>query len=138
MKAFVSIANAIFGRMPFCSVAGAFIGATTGFVLSMFQTAEPVVRLTLPQVVQFGLILALASFLFLLLVFGLLLRYRISAIFWPGLVNAVLTSLLTVAIANAVHRSFLTCWIGIIVGIIVGWILCRLCPTFEKVYSHAR
>jgi hypothetical protein len=72
--------------------------------------------------------LALICSLFILVIVE---RYLAGAVFWPAAVNAILVTLLTTLVINAMppHQFFLLLglWIGIVIGLLVGLVLCRLC-----------
>ena len=114
-------------RRSLCAVSGAIAGVIVGFIFGLFQIQTPVPALALPDVVRVSLMLGIAAWIATLVIVGIWARYGIAAIFLPSLVNALVTSLLTVYIANSVRMPILALWIGMLVGTLVGALLCRLC-----------
>lgn len=109
-----------------CAVTGALSGGIAGSFFGLFQAASAA-ALTSHEVIQMGILLALIAWACILVIIGLWLHFGVRAIALPALLTAVLVSIVTVAIANRVHIPFLAVWIGLLVGTIIGALLCRLC-----------
>jgi hypothetical protein len=127
MKLFALLGKALFGRLPFCSLPGAAVGAFAGFVFGIVMIQAPTLKFTNVQLALIGTILGFVGFLCILVLLGLWLHYGISSIAFPALVNAILTGIAAVIVANAIHNSALSALMGFIVGILVGALLCASC-----------
>lgn len=132
IRGLIAVSRPFSMRMTPCELNGALIGALTGLFFSVAwmagKQADPTwVPVAFPLWLQMAL--ALAAFCWCAL-FGLLcgpLRYSPSSVAGPLLVNAVLTSVLTVWLCNVVGKPALFVIIGIAVGFAVGRLLCRFC-----------
>ena len=126
MRVFVLIGQLIFAKLPFCAGPGAVVGALAGFVSALALLGQMLP--TTPQnVVVMGLLCGLLGFVFILVVYGIWLRYGVGVIFWPALLNALTTSILTVGSNNLLKLPAIAGWLGLLIGILVGSILCRWC-----------
>lgn len=117
----------LFGRLSFCALVGGMIGAICGFLFTVIQTGHAPGAFPNQLLFNIGLVLGAAAFLLVLLIVGGLCRYGVRAIFFGALVNSLLTSVLTVFVADRVGRPPVTALLGLITGIVVGSILCQLC-----------
>jgi hypothetical protein len=122
-------------RRSLCAVSGAIAGGIVGLLVGLFQAAMPGV-IPLADVIRAALILGLFAWLVILLIVGVWLHYGVGAIALSSLVTTFLTSLLTVYLANKIQLPVLATWIGILVGTLVGYALCRLCG--EPKYAVGR
>ena len=122
-------------RRSLCAASGAIAGGIVGLLVGLFQVAMPGV-IPLADVVRAALILGLFAWLVILLIVGVWLHYGVGAIALSSLVTTFLTSLLTVFLANKIQIPPLAVWIGILVGTLVGYALCRLCG--EPKYASGR
>jgi hypothetical protein len=129
MKAIFALAKALFGKLSLCSLSGGIAGVIAGFFFSLLLMYLVATATTLPPAVllRVALILALLGWLTLLLIIGLWLRYGMAAIAGQTLINALITSLLTVYVNNLIRLPALAPLIGLLLGILVGFILCRYC-----------
>ena len=126
MSAIISLAGALFGRLSFCALNGAIVGAIAGFLIGLLQ-GEHAQPLAAAEVLGVGVTLGLLGWAFILIVVGMWLHYGSSAVAWPALINALLTAVLTVWVNNLVDLQTIATLIGILIGILVGTVLCRLC-----------
>ena len=130
MGALFAFAKALFGKLPWCSLAGGVAGIITGFVFSLFQVQNPTIVLTIQQILQIAAILGLISWLFLLLVIGVWLKYGIPSIALQTFVTAFLTAFFTVYLSNVINLPYLTVILGWLVGILIGYLLCLFCRRY--------
>ncbi|PYS99107.1 MAG: hypothetical protein DMF63_13640 [Acidobacteria bacterium] len=130
MGALLAFAKLFFGKLPWCSLAGGLAGVVTGFVFSLFQIQNPTIILTMPQIVQIAAVLGLVSWLFLLLVIGVWLKYGIKSIALQTFVTAFLTAFFTVYLSNLLNLPYLTVILGLLAGILIGYILCLFCRRY--------
>lgn len=127
MAAFVKLAALLFGRLSFCALMGALIGALAGFLFSALMEEHPGYVFTTTELLQIALPLIVVCWLVVLLIVGVWLHYGVAAIAWPLLLNAFLTVLLTLWANNLIQMPVLAGLIGLLIGILVGSILCRFC-----------
>jgi len=127
MAAFVKLAALLFGRLSFCALMGALIGALAGFLFSALMEEHPGYVFTTTELLQIALPLVVVCWLVVLLIVGVWLHYGVAAIAWPLLLNAFLTVLLTLWANNLIQMPVLAGLIGLLIGILVGSILCRFC-----------
>jgi hypothetical protein len=127
VRTFIWLGETLFGSLSFCALAGATVGAIAGFFFGLLQSAKPGVTFTASDLALASLLLAATGLLVVLVVFGLWQRYGAGAIFWPALIDALATSFLTVYVNNALKMPLLACPVGLLVGVVVGTVLCALC-----------
>jgi hypothetical protein len=132
MQALVLLGQWLFGRLPFCALVGAIAGAVAGAFMGLILPAIPPGPVTWAHTVEAGLMLAVAGWFAVLLIVGVWARYGVAQIWAPAAVNAVLTAILTVWVNELIRLPWLATIIGILAGVVVGLILCRLCPAPPK------
>ena len=132
MGTFVALAKAMFGKLSLCALVGGLVGAITGFFFSLFQLQNPGLVLTVLQVLAMGIELGLLGWLFVLLVVGVWLHYGAGSIAFQALVNALLTSILVVFFNNLLQLPAVAVPIGMLIGILVGYLLCILCGRYDQ------
>lgn len=130
MGAMVNLAGLLFGKLSFCAVNGALVGALAGFLFGAHLLEHPSHTLTPAEILQVALILMIVCWLVVLVIVGLWLHYGASAIAWPLLLNALLTVVLTVWLNNMIRIPEIAALIGLLAGILVGTVLCRFCGRF--------
>jgi hypothetical protein len=119
-------------RRSLCAASGAICGGLAGMVMGFYQGPPGAVVLTAAQAFQTGLVLGFIGWMVLLLVIGAWLHYTASAIALPALVNALLSSVLTVFICNALNIPIIDVLVGLLIGTLVGWLLCLLCGRWAE------
>ena len=126
-------------RRSVCAASGAIAGGLAGFLFGLLLVDQPGIALSLADIVLMGALLGILGWVAILVVVGLWLHYGPSAIAAPAFVNALLTSILTVAIDAWLRVAVLCVFVGLLVGTLVGALLCSLCaPRREKgVATHA-
>ncbi len=132
MRPFALLGQLLFGKLPFCSVVGAYIGVIAGTIIGLAQPAFLGMTPSLAALFVNSLPLALAGWVFVLLLFGLWLHYGLGVIALPAAVNAILTAFLTLWLCLLGHLPALDVPIGMVVGILVGWVLCRFCRPLSR------
>jgi len=130
MGALFALAKALFGKLPWCSLAGGLAGILTGFIFSLFQVQNPTIAPTMQEILLIALVLGLIAWLFLLLAIGVWLKYGISSIALQTFVTAILTAIATVYFSYLVNLPYLTVILGWIVGIFIGYLLCLFCRIY--------
>lgn len=127
MAALVKLAGWLFGKLGVCALNGALVGALAGFLYGAVLQEHATHMPTTAELLQMVALLTITCWLVVLLIVGLWLHYGASAIAWPLLLNAFVTVLLTVWINNLVRLPDIAGLIGLLVGILVGFVLCRFC-----------
>lgn len=127
MKSLFAVIGIPFARLPFCSLPGAVAGSFAGFLVTIFETEMPNTTLTPQQLAVMGVLFGAAGWLLILVLFGLILRYGVASIFWPSLVNALITALLTVFASSWLHVPAANGLTGLLIGIGLGAVLCWFC-----------
>lgn len=129
VQALISISRPFSSRMSPCELNGMLIGVIVGAIFSALWLTGGPAYTPVAAPLWLYLALVLAAFCWILL-FGLLcgpLRYAPSTVAGPLLVNALLTSLLTVYLCNLSTLPSVFFLIGIVVGFVVGRVLCLFC-----------
>jgi hypothetical protein len=118
-------------NLPLCARIGVLHGLIVGFFFSLWRM-ETAFQVFAADEFAWGVLL-LSTFALLCSLFVLIIveRYLGSAVFWPAVVNVILVAIVTTLLINLMppHRFFLLLgvWIGILVGLVIGFALCRLC-----------
>ncbi len=129
MRWFTNLVAAIARRLRplgVCANAGLIVGILTGGALSLIDFLEGPLALSLAEALRFWAITALFGWLTLLFIFVALVRWTLSSVALPALLNAVLVSGLTVFLCRALALYGWAWLVGILVGIAIGLLLCRL------------
>lgn len=127
LRALVATAAALFGRLSFCAKIGAIIGVLSGLIFGLMQAQNPSAIYSVQDLIVIGLALAIFAWLVVLLILGFWLRYSLATLAGAALINAILTAILTVLIADRLNQPELTWFVGLIIGILVGSVLCLFC-----------
>lgn len=130
VRFFIWLGETLFRSLSFCALAGAMIGVIVGFLFGLVQTAHPAAIFTPFDLTISSLLLALVGFIVVLVIFGVWQRYGVRAIFLPALINALATAFLTVYVNDALRQSLFAAPVGLLIGILVGSVLCALCAYF--------
>jgi hypothetical protein len=117
-------------RQSLCAVSGAIAGGLAGTVMGLAQAESPHQNLTVPEAWEIALVLGAAGWLVLLILVGLWFHYGLAKIALPALVNAMLTSIVTVFVCRALHIAYLDTLLGVLIGTLIGYLLCRLCGRY--------
>jgi ABC-type multidrug transport system permease subunit len=127
MGALFAIFAAPFRWLPFCCLPGAMAGSLVGLMFAMLQLEHPALALTPQQLVLIGLLLGATALLFVLFLFGVLLRYGVLRVFWAALLNVLVTAELTVWLDTWLGQPAISALVGLLIGVLVGFILCWFC-----------
>ena len=118
-------------RLPLCARVGVLHGLLVGFFFSLWRMETAFAPLAAHEFAWGVLLLAALALICSLFILVVVERYLAGAVFWPAVVNAILVTLLTMLLINVMppHRFFLLLglWVGIVIGLFVGLLLCRLC-----------
>jgi len=116
-------------RLPICAQAGALMGVIAGFTLALVQLAQDFNPTTTELT---GAALLITAFIWVVALFlvGVVMHFAIRQSALPTLVNALLASFATVAASQGINVPGLITVAGLIIGALVGAILCALCRSF--------
>ncbi len=118
--------TALLRRLGVCGGAGVAVGAMTGLLLTILDLIEGPLVLTNAETLQMWLLLAAFGWLALLFIFTVFVRWTAGSVAAPALVNSALVTGLTILVARAASLFGLAWLIGILAGMLVGFILCTL------------
>jgi hypothetical protein len=128
IRSMIAITRPFSQRLGPCELNGMLIGALTGFMFCIaWLMGEAFTPVAYPLWLYIALVLALFCWGALFALLCGPLRYAASTVAGPLLINALLTSTLTVYLCNLSGQPFLFFLIGMLVGLLVGRLLCRYC-----------
>jgi hypothetical protein len=113
-------------RLGVCGRAGGIVGAVIGLVLTVLGAVHDSLSLDGSQALWIWLVLTLLGWLVLLFIFTLFVRWTVKSVVLPTLINSMLVAAFTVAITVLTELYSLAWLVGIIVGTVMGMILCWL------------
>lgn len=127
---------ALFKRLGVCATVGFIAGILTGFALVFYNLNGGSTVLTAAEVWKVTLLLWAAISVFLLLYLYILCRYTLASIFFPTLFNSLITCFLTIWFTNQYGLWTTAIFIGIVIGLLIGKLLCILCKLLNrKIYG---
>ncbi|HKB01527.1 MAG TPA: hypothetical protein VKD90_04865 [Gemmataceae bacterium] len=118
------------GRLGICALVGGLVGAIVGFLFSAVQSHFGNAPVSAAECLQLAGLFGLFAWLFVLVLVGSWLGYGFRAVAVPTLVTAAAT---TLAVVFALNRLRVPDWgalLGLVIGLLVGWLLCRLCQSW--------
>lgn len=117
--------------LPLCARVGVLHGMITGFLFGLYRLESGFAPLPPGAIAWTVLLLSLFGALVSLFILVAVQRYVLSAVMWQTLVNALLVSLLIVFVVGRIPATalflLLSFWIGVVIGLLVGLLLCRIC-----------
>jgi hypothetical protein len=118
-------------NLPLCARIGILHGILIGFFFSLWRVETNFAPLATHEFLWAALLLLLLALVCSMFILVIVERYLAGAVFWSATVNAILVTLLTMAVTSLIppHQFFILSgiWIGIVVGLLIGLVLCRLC-----------
>ena len=123
-------------RIGTCAKVGVIIGAGAGLALTLLDIAQGGLMLTAQEAFWIALILAGVMWLVILFLLCVFVRMTLRSIFFPTLINSLLTCIATVFVVRYLHAYHIAWLIGIMVGLLVGALLCRLNALFQKLLNR--
>lgn len=118
-------------RRSICAVAGAMAGSLAGMVMGLLQSEMPPGVMSAADAWKASFALSVTGWVVILIVLGLWLHYGVSQIAWPALANSLLSATFTVFVCRALHIAFLDTILGLLIGTLIGYLLCLLCGRFS-------
>lgn len=119
--------TSIWSQNP-CAAAGAIAGGFAGLMTALLQIMHGTVPALTPSSTFWRavILLTLVAVLIVLFLMGVLLRYGIGNIVLQSIVTCFFSVLLTVWLLEKINVPVIAVPLGIVIGTIVGWILCYL------------
>ncbi|MEA3041267.1 MAG: hypothetical protein QOC65_756 [Sphingomonadales bacterium] len=113
-------------RLGVCANAGLLVGMVAGGLLALLHLLHGLHEMDAGDAFRVWLLLALSGWLTLLFVFVVLARWRLAAVAGAALVNSALVTAVTVYVCWLLDLYADVILIGIVAGMTVGLLLCRL------------
>jgi hypothetical protein len=126
MRLLARIVGAPFRYLRFCSLPGAVAGSLAGLLMAAFELSRPAGALSPQQLVIIALLITIPALLLVLFLFGLL-HYGVGQILPAATLNALITTLLVVFLVHWLNMPAAAGILGLLVGVIVGALLCLFC-----------
>lgn len=133
---FFTLLSPLLQRLGICATAGFIAGAFAGFMLwlyAFFHTAPA--SLSASEIIYISLILALMAWLILLFVLVALARLSFLSIWYSSLFNALLTCFFTVLVVYKLNLWIIAEFVGMLIGIWIGLLLCYINNYLSKKYD---
>lgn len=119
-------------KLGVCSTVGLMAGGITGFILFCHYLNYPATVFTAPELLRIAAMLWLFCFLIILFILIIFCRFTFGSVFIQTLINTLFSSFAT---TYFVHLTDLWLWaffIGILIGLIIGRLLCFICNTLKR------
>jgi hypothetical protein len=117
--------TALLAQLGVCGGAGVAVGAMTGFIVTVLDLIEDPLELSDVEAVEIWLLLAAFGWLALVFIFTVFVRWSAGSVVVPAFVNSVLVTALTILVALATGLFALAWLIGILAGMLIGFLLCK-------------
>ncbi|HLP55661.1 MAG TPA: hypothetical protein VK151_11555 [Fluviicola sp.] len=136
VKFFTSL-NIFTKRLGICGNVGLIAGAIAGTLLMLLYLRQGgSLTMNTTEAVQVALMLTLFTWIFIQFVLVILARLTFRSVAIPSFVNCLLTCFAVVFIVRALGLYIAASFIGIVVGIIIGMLLCRINFIFNKLIKN--
>jgi hypothetical protein len=109
-----------------CGQAGVIVGMLVGGLLAIHDLIEGGVEITQSDLIAYWLLLAAFTWVVLLAIFTLFVRWSLGSVIVPTLVNALLVTGLTLLVVVAGGLYPIAFFVGALIGPLVGALLCQL------------
>lgn len=118
--------TAFLARLGVCGNAGVAVGIVAGFVLTILDLVDGPLATNDSETLVLWLLLAAFGWLLILFLFTVFVRWTLQSVAIPGLVNSLLVTGLTVLVCRAANLFGLAWLVGLLAGILIGFLLCSL------------
>ena len=118
-------------KLGICANVGLIAGAIAGTFLVLLNLLQGGLVVNNEEALYLGLILTGFTWIVILFILCMLVRFTLGSVALASFVNCLLTCLLTVFVCKWINAFHLAWLIGIVLGIIVGQLLCRLNYLFQ-------
>jgi hypothetical protein len=109
-----------------CGHAGLIVGMIVGGLLGIHDLVEGGIDIATSDLLAYWLLLSLFGWVVLLAIFTLFVRWTLSSVIVPTAINTLLVTGLTLLIVVAAHLYVIAFFVGLLVGLIVGALLCQI------------
>jgi hypothetical protein len=114
-------------RLGVCGNAGVIVGMLAGAALMLLDFVDGfALVLSASETLRVWAALTLFGWLALLFIFKAFVRWPLAAVAVPTLVNAALVTFVTVYVSRALDVYEWAWLIGLLAGMLIGFLLCRL------------
>ena len=123
----INFVNSYTRKLGICGNTGLIVGLVSGLLLSFLNIKlNLTLHLTNDEVFKVALMLGLFCWLLILFLLVVFIRLRLGEILVPSLFNSLLVGFLTVFLVNKFSLYYIAGLIGMLIGIIVGFLLCQI------------
>ncbi len=137
IRALIAVTRPFSKRLRPCELNGMLIGVFCGMLFSLvWLTANVSGSVSYPLWLYLALVLAVFCWCWLLVMLSMWLQYQAGPLLLPLAINCLLTSVLTIYVCNLVGVPTLFFLLGLVVGYLVGRLLCRLCDRRDHVVKE--
>lgn len=119
-------------KLGICSTVGLMAGGITGFFLFCHYLNYPVPVFTDSELLKVAAMLWLFCFLVILFILFVFCRFKLGSVFIQTLINTLLSSFATTYIVNLTGAWLWAFFIGILIGLIIGRLLCFICNNLKS------
>ncbi len=123
---FFTILSGPLNRVGTCGIVGLIAGAIAGLSLTLLDFSQGSVTLSQQDAIYISLILTGFTWIIVLFILTILVRLTFSSVALASLVNCLLTCFATVFLTRAINNFPLAWLIGMVCGILIGMLLCRI------------
>lgn len=130
IRAFLSITRPASQRLSTCELNGMLIGVLAGVLFALvWLGGGNTTSLSYPLWLYIALVLAIFSWLLLLIMLCWFLRYEAGPLIIPLFFNALITCIFTIYLCNLIAEPLVFFLVGLFIGFWIGRLLCRLCQS---------
>ncbi len=115
-----------FKKFNMCSLAGYLIGLAAGSLLTLHNIMNGGLSLGKEEIFYVAILLTIFTFFIMIILLGIFLRLRLRSFALGLFLNCAFTCSLTVLLVNGSGYYIVAWFIGMIVGVAVGSLLCWL------------
>lgn len=119
-------------KLNLCSLVGYLAGGMSGGMLTLYGVFQGGVSVNQNEVLSLTILLALFAFFFIFIILWGFVKMKIGSFFVGSLINCCLTAGLTLLAINGTVLYPIAWLVGMIIGVLVGLVLCWLNSAFQK------
>jgi hypothetical protein len=123
---FFTILSGPLNRVGTCGIVGFIAGSIAGLLLTILDFFQGSVTLSQQEAIYISLLLAGFTWIVVLFILTILVRLTFRSVALASLVNCLLTCFATVFLTRALNNYALAWFIGMVCGILIGMLLCRI------------
>lgn len=124
--------NFLTKQIGVCGNVGLIAGAVSGFILTILDLMYGGLVLTNREAVYVFLLFGMFVWLIILFILCMLIRFTFRSVALPSFLNCFITCFAVVFFIKQL-RAYTAAWlIGIVAGIFIGMLLCRISTLFKN------